>query len=233
MIEILGVSKRYGRKQVLDGLDWRITEGKVIGLYGLNGAGKSTLLKMLAGILTPDKGTVRIDGLPTGNESKRLVAYVPDADGFYPWMRVRELLQFMADFYPGWDQRVAVELLASFRIELSAVLGQLSRGTLAKVKLILGFAQQAKYLLLDEPMLGIDPLSRKELLKLLVSEMKEDGQTVVMATHDVHEVETLFDEVAFLANGKIVREASPEILRESHGMPVIHWLEEVAAHARI
>jgi ABC-2 type transport system ATP-binding protein len=141
-------------------------------------------------------------------------------------MTARDLLGYMEDAYPDWDPAKVNELLRRFEISLQAPLGTQSKGSQAKLKLILALSRNAKYILLDEPLLGIDPLTKRDLIWLVLREFKEDWQTVVMATHDIYDLEQLFDEVAFLAKGQIKAVARPEQLREE-GKGAMSWLEEV------
>ncbi|TDF95039.1 ATP-binding cassette domain-containing protein [Paenibacillus piri] len=158
MIQVEHAVKAFGSKSALNDISFTVEEGRIVGLLGTNGAGKSTLLKTAAGLLRLDRGLIRIDGKPPGMSTRGMMAYLPDTDGWYSWMKLADAMQYMKDMYWDWDDAKARYLLDFFGLHINTFIQQASRGTRAKMKLLLALSRQAKYLLLDEPFAGIDPL---------------------------------------------------------------------------
>ena len=146
-----GLTKHYGAKTALDGVDLHIGFGKIVGLLGPNGSGKTTLIKLANGLLQPDSGSIRIAGMKPGVESKAIVSYLPDADWLPGWMRVEQLVKMFGDFYKDFDPARANEMLANLELSPKDVLKTLSKGNREKVQLILAMSRNARLYLLDEP----------------------------------------------------------------------------------
>ncbi|HHT05068.1 MAG TPA: ABC transporter ATP-binding protein [Hydrogenispora sp.] len=217
------VVKRYPLTRALDGVNLTIERGKVVGLLGHNGSGKTTLLKIIAGLRTPTSGQVRVLGMAPGLETKKRVAFLPEVNTFYNWMTVDDLLKFVKSFHPDLDLEKTAELKAFMNLKGESKIGALSKGQQARLKLIVGLARQADLLLLDEPLAGIDPPSRAKILHALVGELRQEGQTVVISTHEVKEAEPIFDHVIFLRQGRVALEGEAEALRAETG----HSMEEL------
>ena len=208
MFRARGVTKSFGRKRVLDGLDLELAAGTVTALLGENGAGKSTLFKLALGVLKADAGSLVVAGFdPIGEPRalRRAVGYVPDKPDVYDWMTLRDLFRFLRPQYPTWDEQRAEALAQSLRIPTRTKFKSLSRGEGMKAMLAAALAPRPKLLLLDEPFAGLDPLVREEVLRGVLGELRGGDHTVLVATHDLDVVARIADRVAILADGRIAR----------------------------
>lgn len=204
-IKVHNVSKKFGRRTVLDGVSFEVPSGCVFALLGENGAGKSTLIRGLLGFHQFASGSVEVLGKnPTKQtmELRRLVGYVADQPGLYEWMTVAEAGWYASGFYaPGFLERYS-ELAIEFSLPLDAKIRDLSKGMRAKVALSLAMAFDPQLLILDEPTSGLDPLVRRAFLESMVDRAAA-GQTVFLSSHQIQEVERVADYVAILHAGKL------------------------------
>jgi ABC-2 type transport system ATP-binding protein len=201
-----GVQRRFGRTVALAGLDLTVEPGSVVGLIGRNGAGKTTALRLAHGILFPDAGKIRVLGLDPvtdGIEVRSRVSLLTEESSLYPWMTVAEILGFGAGLHPHWDPELAENLCGRLDLDPAARISTLSRGTRAKVALVLAVACRPRLLLLDDPTAGLDPLVRREVLEGVLDAVPSEGGAVVYASHLVHDVERVADEVAVLDRGHL------------------------------
>lgn len=229
MIELLKIEnlwKRYNLKTVLQDLSATISKGKIIGLVGDNGSGKTTLLKMIAGLRYPSKGTITIEGQKVGIETKKTVSFMPDSPVFDEWMTIKDAVVFYRDFYSDFDFHQAMDLIAEFKMPLEEHIVALSKGGVEKLQLILTFSRKAKLYILDEPLGGIDLVSRKHVLDLILKFYREDC-TILISTHLIEEIENIFDEVIFLKDGTIILHENVEEIRFHHGKAVHELFREV------
>ncbi|EJQ48272.1 ABC transporter [Bacillus wiedmannii] len=226
LLKIENLWKRYGLKAVIRELNIEITEGKIIGLVGDNGSGKTTLLKMIAGLQHPSKGSITIAGKKVGLETKEIVSFMSDKPVFDDWMTVKDSLFFYRDFYKDFDIQKAVDTIAEFKIPLEEKITALSKGMVEKLQIILTFSRKAKLYVLDEPLGGIDLVSREHVLELILQFYREDC-TILIATHLIGEVENIFDEVIFLKDGESVLHENVEELRFQRGKAVTDLFKEV------
>jgi ABC-2 type transport system ATP-binding protein len=216
-----GISKRYGQETALDGVDLRVPEGAVYVLVGANGAGKSTTLKVLMNLERADAGTAEIHGLDTfrrGPEARAQVGYVPERPGYgYRWMTCRGLLKHVAAYYPTWDHPYANRLSLAFGLKLDRRAGMLSKGESRRLQLVLALAHRPPVLLLDEPTDGLDPVVRSRTLSLLTEHLADTPTTILISTHQIHELESLGDHVGILREGKLVAQMSRDKLQRTVG----------------
>ncbi|PEJ01023.1 ABC transporter ATP-binding protein [Bacillus wiedmannii] len=226
LLKIENLWKRYGLKAVIRELSIEITEGKIIGLVGDNGSGKTTLLKMIAGLQHPSEGSITIAGKKVGLETKEIVSFMSDKPVFDDWMTVKDSLFFYRDFYKDFDIQKAVDTIAEFKIPLEERITALSKGMVEKLQIILTFSRKAKLYVLDEPLGGIDLVSREHVLNLILQFYREDC-TILISTHLINEVENIFDEVIFLKDGEIVLYENVEELRFQRGKAVTDVFKEV------
>lgn len=226
LLKIENLWKRYGLKAVIRELNIEITEGKIIGLVGDNGSGKTTLLKMIAGLQHPSEGSITIAGKKVGLETKEIVSFMSDKPVFDDWMTVKDSLFFYRDFYKDFDIQKAVDTIAEFKIPLEEKITALSKGMIEKLQIILTFSRKAKLYVLDEPLGGIDLVSREHVLNLILQFYREDC-TILISTHLINEVENIFDEVIFLKDGEIVLYENVEELRFQQGKAVTDVFKEV------
>ncbi len=216
-IEVTGLSKRYGRHRVLDGVDMAVPRGSIFGFLGLNGAGKTTTIRILLGLLRPDGGTCRIAGLdPTRQpvEVRRRVGYMAENQAMYGWMKVREIIDWCGRFHPQWDGGLAAELREQMRLAAEAKVGSLSKGQSSKLALLLALAHRPDVVILDDPVLGLDPIARKDFLRDVVGQLQARDVTVFFSSHLLYEIEPICDRVAILHEGRIVACEPVDALRE-------------------
>ena len=210
------LSKRYGAKPALDKLELRVPEGAVYVLVGANGAGKSTAFRVLMNLARADEGTAEVFGLDTAKSASTVraqIGYVPDlGDHGYDWMKCGALLQHAAAYYPTWDHAYAAGLCREFDLDTHARVGSLSKGAARRLHLVLALSHRPPLLLLDEPTEGLDPLVRKRALSMLAEHLADTPTTVVISTHQVHELESLADHLGVLRNGKLVAQMSRDDL---------------------
>ncbi|EEL01522.1 ABC transporter, ATP-binding protein [Bacillus cereus BDRD-ST26] len=207
-------------------LNIEITEGKIVGLVGDNGSGKTTLLKMIAGLQHPSEGSITIAGKKVGLETKEIVSFMSDKPVFDDWMTVKDSIFFYRDFYKDFDIQKAVDTVVEFKIPLEEKITALSKGMVEKLQIILTFSRKAKLYVLDEPLGGIDLISREHVLELILQFYREDC-TILISTHLINEVENIFDEVIFLKDGEIVLYENVEELRFQRGKAVTDVFKEV------
>ncbi|WP_242301735.1 ABC transporter ATP-binding protein [Bacillus cereus group sp. BfR-BA-01361] len=226
LLKIENLWKRYGLKAVIRELNIEITEGKIVGLVGDNGSGKTTLLKMIAGLQHPSQGSITVAGKKVGLETKEIVSFMSDKSVFDEWMTVKDSLFFYRDFYKDFDIQKAVDTVVEFKIPLEEKITALSKGMVEKLQIILTFSRKAKLYVLDEPLGGIDLISREHVLELILQFYREDC-TILISTHLINEVENIFDEVIFLKDGESVLHENVEELRFQRGKAVTDLFKEV------
>jgi ABC-2 type transport system ATP-binding protein len=216
-------TKRYGRTEGVRDLTVGFPPGEVVGILGLNGSGKSTLLKLLAGLLFPTSGEVEVLGGPARGQRARVV-YLGETDALWSWMTPDDAATFMQGLYDDFDPSRYRELLASLAVPQRRTKA-MSKGERGRLRLAMALARNAKLYLLDEPLGGIDLLSREKILQSIVREWHTD-ETILLSTHEVAEAEGLFERVLYLREGRIALDATAEALRE-RGRSVVQTYREV------
>jgi len=205
-IEARGLRKAYGRTVALDGIDLRVEEGRILGLIGPNGAGKTTALNAILG-LTPYQGELKVLGLDPWTERDRLMldaSFIADVAVLPRWMRVWQALDYLAGVHPRFDRARAEGFLANTTIGRDRRVRELSKGMVAQLHLALVMAIDAKLLVLDEPTLGLDLLFRKQFFDTLLNDYLDRSRTVVLATHQVEEVQDVLTDLVFIDRGRVV-----------------------------
>jgi ABC-2 type transport system ATP-binding protein len=214
-----GVSKRFGASVVLENVSLALSPGSVYGLVGRNGAGKSTLIRILLGLAEPDSGVATAMGENSRSLSdaiKRQLGYVPQQPDAFAWMRVGDMLQFVGDRYPGWDQDYADKALQRWDLDPNKMLARLSPGERQRVALIRALAPRPRLLVLDEPAAALDPVSRRDLLREIALRADEAGTTILFSTHIVSDLERVASHLAFLHQGRLLLDTTMDDFRECH-----------------
>ena len=212
LLEINNLTKKYGKFVALDGVNLSLGEGKIVGLLGPNGSGKTTLMKCVAGLLTPDGGSITVDGKPIGAETKKIVSFLPERTYLRPTQTVASVLEYFSLFYEDFDVSAAEKMLNVLGVNKKAELKTLSKGTKEKVQLIAVMARRARLYLLDEPIGGVDPAAREFIIETILSRFKS-GATIVVSTHLIRDVEEILDEYVF---GRGCRLGEPRSAKEVH-----------------
>ena len=213
LLEVSHVSKSYGANRVLDDVTFSIPKGKIVGLLGPNGSGKTTLIKLINDLLKEESGSIKVEGLDLGVETKKLISYLPDKNYLNNNMTVLELLNYFKDFYEDFRIDKAKELIGKLDLDLNQKLKTMSKGTKEKVQLILVMSRKAKLYILDEPIGGIDPAARDYIINTILTNFNDDA-SLLISTHLISDLEKVLDEVIFLKNGKVVRCGSTDEIRK-------------------
>jgi ABC-2 type transport system ATP-binding protein len=209
-IEIKDLVYAYGRADAVHGLSLTVAQGRCYGLFGRNGAGKTTTMKCLLNLLRPRSGTVRLFGMDPAKEEvavKRRLAYVPDNVAFYPWMSVRETLDYLASFREHWNRDTERDLLERFQLDPGQRTSSLSKGQRTQVALVSAICPEPDLLLLDEPTSGLDPIVRREFIETVIGAYQEGDpgrRTILISTHLISEFEGLIDEFSIVDKGRDV-----------------------------
>lgn len=212
------VSKSYGSIRAIDDVSFDIEKGKITGLIGPNGAGKTTLLKAVLG-LTDCRGSLSVLGLDPFRQRKELmqnICFIADVAVLPRWIRVTQLLDFIEAVHPRFSRSRAEELLSQTKVRPDAKVRELSKGMVTQFHLSIITAIDAKLLVLDEPTLGLDIISRKEFYGNLLNDYFDGERTILITTHQVEEIENLLTDIMFINDGKIVLDASMEDLPERY-----------------
>lgn len=223
IVEITQLKKNYGSNEAVKGIDLRIFPGELFVLVGPNGAGKTTALKSLAGLLKPTSGTIRIGGFDLAKQpakAKQLLSFVPDVPYVYEKLTPWELLRFIGRLYnldPQAIQSRGGELLKFFELwnVQNVLIEEFSHGMRQKAVLAASLIHQPKVFVLDEPMVGLDPVSIKNFKDFLKQKTRE-GMTVIFSTHTLSMAEELADRIAIMARGKVVAQGTMEELRQKY-----------------
>jgi ABC-2 type transport system ATP-binding protein len=207
IIEVKNLTRRYGKLDAVNGLTLNVRAGRCYGFFGRNGAGKTTTIKCLLNLLRPNSGTARVFGLdPQRNEVavKSRLAYVPDVVAFYPWMTVRDTLEYLASFRKHWNGDIEADLLKRFQLDPNQKASNLSRGQKTQLALIGAICPEPELLVLDEPTSGLDPIVRREFIETVIGAYQSGdpgSRTVFVSTHLIAEFEGLIDEFTIIEQG--------------------------------
>ena len=208
VIEVKNLHRRYGKLDAVNGLTLNVEAGKCYGFFGRNGAGKTTTIKCLLNLLRPDSGSARVFGLNPQKEEvavKSRLAYVPDMVAFYPWMSVRDTLDYLASFRKHWNGDIESDLLKRFQLDPKQKASHLSKGQRTQLALIGAICPEPELLVLDEPTSGLDPIVRREFIETVIGAYQSGDparRTVFVSTHLISEFEGLIDEFTIIERGR-------------------------------
>ena len=226
ILECTDLSKNYGQKVALKNVNLTIEPGQIVGLLGPNGSGKTTLIKLINGLLQPSSGTIRVNGIKPGMETKAIVSYLSDKNYLSDWMRVEDIVHMFNDFYADFNMQRAHSMLKDLEIDYKQKFKTLSKGTKEKVQLILVMAREAKLYVLDEPIAGVDPAARDYILRTILKNYNPEA-TVIISTHLIQDVEQIFDSVIFINNGEIALHETVDDVRFKFNKSVDQLFREV------
>ena len=222
IIDLNHLVRRYGRTDAVNGLSLRVQPGRCYGFFGRNGAGKTTTIKCLLNLLRPTAGEVKVFGLdPARHEVsvKSRLAYVPDYVAFYPWMNVRETLDYFASFRGHWNRDTESRLLDQLRLDPGQKTSHLSKGQKTQLALIAAICPEPELLVLDEPTSGLDPIVRREFIQTVIGAYQEGApgqRTIFVSTHLITEFEGLIDEFTIIEGGREVLTLESDTARQRY-----------------
>jgi ABC-2 type transport system ATP-binding protein len=217
-LSLQGVRVSFGAQRVLDGLDWALPAGQVVGLLGRNGAGKTTLIETLLGLRDADAGRALLFGQPStalDDAARARIGYVPQRSDLFEWMTADQLLAYFRSFYPRWNTAKVDGLMSRWDIPRDKSIGKLSGGQQQRLSIIRALAHDPELLVLDEPVASLDPAGRRDFLGELVDQVIDRRTTIVFSTHILSDLERVALDVAFLSGGKIALHAPLDELLES------------------
>jgi ABC-2 type transport system ATP-binding protein len=232
-VVVENLHKAFGSQQVLQGVNWNIAPGKVIGLLGRNGAGKSTLLECLLGLRESDAGSSRVFGQSVtalDEQTRANIGYVPQKSDLFEWLTPVQLLNYFKALYPRWNQGKVDGLMERWGFHGEArdkQISQLSGGQRQRLSIIRALAHDPQLLVLDEPVASLDPVGRRDFLQELISGVIERDTTVIFSTHILSDLERVALDVAFLQGGKIVLQGALDELLEGKNLSLEDLFVEV------
>lgn len=226
ILKASSLNKSYFNKKALNEFDLEIKRGRIVGLLGPNGSGKTTFLKIAAGILKQSSGEILIEKNKPGVRTKAVVSYLPDKDYLFKWMKIKDAVNFFNDMYEDFDKEKAQDMLKFMDLNIDNKVKNLSKGMAEKLYLTLALSRRAKLYILDEPLGGVDPTTREKILDAILENYSEDS-SILITTHLVNDIERLFDDVAFISEGKVILFGNAEELRREKGMSIDEIYREV------
>ncbi|HWS86174.1 MAG TPA: ABC transporter ATP-binding protein [Pyrinomonadaceae bacterium] len=218
-IETRNLGRKFGKFEAVKNVSLRVPRGTVFGLLGVNGAGKSTIIKMVMGHLRPTTGEIKVLGRALGEDLlgiRSRVAYVSENRYLYEWMTVEESVRFTRAFHGTWDDRKASDLLKRFSLPPEKKVRQLSRGNRARLCLLLALSFNPELIILDEPTSGLDPIVRRDFIENIVTEIADEGKTVLFSSHIVEEVERVADYVGIINEGELLLVSTLDDIKASY-----------------
>ncbi len=222
------LTKRYPGATAVENATVELKQGRIYGLLGPNGSGKSTFMKLAAGLVRPTSGAIRIMDKPAGPKTRGYVAYMPTEPYFYSYMTIKQAGMFHADFYEDFSQEKYGQLIKQMGLEMKMKVASLSSGMAAKLKLAAAAARDARLIMLDEPLNGIDLIARDVIMQAIIEKAGENN-TILLSSHLIDVLENILDDVLFIKRGSIVLQGSAESVREEHGKSIVDLYREVFA----
>lgn len=226
MIELKNVTKIYGKETVLDNLNLKFEQGKIIGLLGPNGSGKTTILKLINDFIYPNSGEVLINRLKPGKESKSIISYMPDKVSFLTNFKVNKIIYWYNEFFDDFDIDLAYKLLNEFEIDTNKRIYKLSKGQIEKVQLVITLSRKCQIYILDEPLGGIDPAARDKILDIILDYFNPDSMMII-STHLIYDIEKILDEIIFLKKGKVIMQDEADNIRNKYNKSIDEVFREI------
>ena len=210
MLELKNVTKSFDGFRALDGLNMTVPKGTVYGLVGPNGAGKSTAIRCLLGVYRPDEGSITMEGIPVyeNREVKERIASIPDEIFFFPSATMEDMRKYYRGIYPKFDDELFERLYEVFQLPKKGQLRRFSKGMQKQAAFHLSICCRPEVLVLDEPVDGLDPVMRRQVWSLLLSDVAQHGTTVLISSHNLRELEDICDHVGIMDHGKMLLEKS-------------------------
>ena len=232
MITSKNLTKKFGSKTAVDAVSLTLEPGHVYAMLGPNGSGKTTWMKMAAGLMKPTSGEILFNGEPVGLDSRRSVAYMSTEPYFYSWMTVRDVGRYYQDFFDDFSMDRFEELISGMELEDSMKTRTLSSGMMAKLKIAVTLARDAKVYMLDEPFNGIDLLARDEIRACILREAKPE-KVLLLSSHLVEEMEAVADRAVFIRQGRLVEVRDLEEMRETDHVSMADRYRAIFGHGEV
>ena len=226
ILECRGLTKAYSGFIALNNINLTFNRGRIIGLLGPNGSGKSTFLKLINGLLVPTAGSLLINGVAPGEQSRLTVSYLPERTYLPDNLTIRRIVDLFNDFYSDFDRKKAADMLSRLNLNPDLNLKILSKGNKEKVQLILVMSRNAQLYCLDEPIGGVDPAARDYILNTILGNYNRNA-TILISTHLIQDIETILDDVIFIQNGNVRLYAPAEEIRRQEGRSIDDYFREV------
>ena len=226
MLECIALGRRYGRKTAVSDLNLMLDAGKIHVLLGENGSGKTTFLKMAAGLLRPSRGQILFQGHPLSWRDRAKISWLSTESVFYDYMRVSDVEQYYADFFPDFDRERFSVLTQKLGLTDNPKVRNLSSGSGAKLRIAAALSRRAELFLLDEPLNGIDYKAREEIISLIL-ETADETNAFVISTHLLDEIESFADRALFFKEGRLICDVDPEEERECTGRSIVELYREI------
>ncbi len=232
MITSRNLTKKFGSKTAVDAVSLELAPGHVYAMLGPNGSGKTTWMKMAAALMKPTAGEILYEGAPVGVESRRHVAYMSTEPYFYTWMTVRDVGKYYQDFFDDFSPEKYDRLIREMELEPGMKTRTLSSGMMAKLKIAVTMARDARVYMLDEPFNGIDLLARDEIRACILREAAED-KVLLLSSHLVEEMEAVCDTAVFIKQGKLIEVRNLEEMRETDRVSMADRYREIYGHSEV
>ena len=210
MLELKNVSKSFGKFKALDNLTMTIPQGSVYGLVGPNGAGKTTAIRHITGVYRPDEGEITMEGLPIyeNPQVKQAIGYIPDEIFYFSSATLKDMAKFYRGLYPRFDMALFQRLSEVFQLPMGSPIRRFSKGMQKQAAFQLTLSIRPDVLVLDEPVDGLDPVMRRQVMSLILAEVAERNTTVLISSHNLRELEDVCDHVGIMNHGKMLLERS-------------------------
>ena len=225
-VEIINLRKNFGKNEVFMNFSLTIPAGRVIGLLGENGIGKTTLLRIVADILKPSGGEIRVGGEIVSRKTRESVSFMPAPENFYGFMTVMDAINYFRDFFPDFDYPRAKGLCAEFSLEPDKKIKKLSKGNQERLCILLCLCRRVPLYILDEPIAGLDPKFKHESIKAMLANTS-DGQTVIISSHLLRDLEAVFDEIIIVKKNSVVQAVCEDIRAQGQSVEEF-YLKEVS-----
>ncbi len=215
MIKVVNINKNFDHFKALDDLNINVNKGSIYGLVGTNGSGKTTIIKHITGIIRPDSGQITIDGenIFDNRKVKEKTGFIPDDLFFFSTYNLKEMSKFYKQLYPNWNQERYVHMVTQFDLDEKRKLSKFSKGMQKQAAFILTMSTMPDYLILDEPIDGLDPIIRKLVWKYVVEDVAEREMTVLVSSHNLKELEGICDSIGIISKGKMIIERDLDELK--------------------
>lgn len=232
MLESRDLTKKFGAKTAVDGVSVIMEPGHIYAMLGPNGSGKTTWMKMAAGLIKPTSGEILFAGKPVDIDSRKEVAYMSTEPYFYAWMSIRDAGKYYEDFFEDFSMDRFLSLLCAMKLDPNDKIKNLSSGMVAKMKIALTLARDAKVYMLDEPFNGIDLLARDEI-RTAILEAATPEKLLLLSSHLVEEMEAIADRAVFIRNGQLVEVRDLEEMRETDGVSMADRYRAIFGHGEV